>query len=233
MPQDNEKRATVGSVRSKENVAVSSNEISLSAFADAMAMPAPGENEYFEARAYLGLGAGLNEAGDLVRFNGPIFIDFEASSLSYSSWPIEVGLAWLEDRRVVVESKLIKPRAEWSIADWDPKSERVHGISRNELEHAESADDVADWLVETVAGSPLVSDAPEFDQRWLSRLLGGPGPDLLDFHKALWLAFSDEGVVSPGRLHRAYENRANRKTKHRAGSDAADLCYAWRAGLKK
>ncbi len=163
----------------------------------------------------------------------PAFIDFEASSLSQHSWPIEVGLAWLEVGRVVVESRLIRPRPEWPESDWDPASEAVHKISRSELKGAESADDVVDWLIKAIGRRVLVSDAPEFDQHWMDRLLGEPGPKIHDFDMAVWQAFSDGGNVKAGRLHRVYRNRTTRPTLHRAGDDAAGLCYAWRAGVGK
>lgn len=112
-----------------------------------------------------------------------------------NSWPIEVGLAWLDERKVVVESRLIRPRPEWPEDDWNPVSEEVHGIPRSDLDDAASADDVASWLWETVAGRQLVSDAPEFDQRWLDRLLDRPGPLIDDFDRVVWQAFSDCGEV--------------------------------------
>lgn len=158
----------------------------------------------------------------------PVFIDFEASSLSPQSWPIEVGVAWLDGKRVVYESKLIRPRAEWPEDDWNPESEEVHGIPRSELDGADAADEVAAWLLTIVDGRPLVSDAPEFDQRWCDRLLGKPGPVLDDFDRVLWSAFSrEDGTVAPGRLHCAYKNRVARQVLHRAGGDAADMCYAY------
>ncbi len=59
----------------------------------------------------------------------------------------------------------------------------------------------------------------------------------MDFHELAWAAFSDNGALYPGRLHLVYEILAERETIHRAGDDAgdnaADLCYAWRAGLKR
>lgn len=163
----------------------------------------------------------------------PVFIDFEASSLSPASWPIEVGLAWFDGKKVVVQSRLIRPRPEWPEDDWNPASEKVHGIPRPDLEAAAFADDVATWLLASLAGRPLVSDAPEFDQRWLDQLLGRPGPQIDDFDRVVWQAFSDGGDVNAGRLHRVYESKTNRPVRHRAGDDAAGLCYAWRAGVGK
>lgn len=39
-----------------------------------------------------------------------VFIDFEASSLDSDSWPIEIGLSWIEpDGSVTSFGKLIRP----------------------------------------------------------------------------------------------------------------------------
>lgn len=202
------------------------NEKDLEKFIGRMSKPGPDEEAFFERRQALGLGVG--------KIPEPVFIDFEASSLSPASWPIEVGVAWLEGKRVIVESKLIRPRPEWPEDDWNEVSEEVHGIPRADLDGADLAEDVAHWLLDVIAGRTLVSDAPEFDQRWLDRLLGEPGPQIDDFDRVLWMAFSQEdGTVAPGRLNKAYKNRLNRKVLHRAGEDAANLCYAWRAGVGK
>ena len=129
---------------------------------------------------------------------------------------------------------MIKPRPEWPEDDWNPESADVHGISKSELEAADPADEVAQWFLDILGNRVPVSDAPEFDQRWMNRLLGAPGPTIDGFDQLLWWAFSKkDGSVAPGRLHRAYKNLLSRKTVHRAGDNAANLCYAWRAGLGK
>lgn len=134
---------------------------------------------------------------------------------------------------MATHSRLIRPRSDWSEDDWDVESAKVHRIPRSELINAEPADDAKEWLMKTVEGRALVSDAPSYDQRWLDRLLNTKGPKIMDFHELAWAAFSDNGALYPGRLHLVYEILAERETIHRAGDDAADLCYAWRAGLKR
>ncbi|WP_058275035.1 hypothetical protein [Ruegeria atlantica] len=163
-----------------------------------------------------------------------IFIDFEASSLSSQSWPIEVGMAWLEGRKVVVKGRLIIPRVEWDPNDWDPKSEKVHGLQYSAVTTTGSdADEVSDWLLDIVQENTLISDAPDFDQRWLDHLLRRPGPRIMDFDQAAWNTFSDRGNRASSVLSRVYKTKSNRPTTHRAGPDAADLAYAWRAGMSK
>ena len=97
----------------------------------------------------------------------PVFFDFEASSLSPKSWPIEVGIAWLEGRRVEIRSKLIRPHGSWELGDWAEVSAAIHNIPFNDLQHAEPTEDVARWLIGSVGDRTLVSDATKFDQRWL------------------------------------------------------------------
>ncbi|NIZ62317.1 hypothetical protein DL239_15180 [Sedimentitalea sp. CY04] len=169
--------------------------------------------------------------------HSPVFIDFEASSLSPRSWPIEVGIAWVEDRRVEIRSKLIKPHNSWDQDDWSEVSAAVHNIPFSELDNAESAEEIAQWLIEAVGDQTLVSDAPEFDQRWLDRLTGTVKEErhaqIDDFDRILWEAFSQDGIVAPGRLHKCYNSMRSRRNTHRADEDAANLAYAYRAGMPK
>ncbi len=106
-----------------------------------MSEPGPKEQEFFARRRAFGLGVGLDEKRQFVEQKGPVFIDFEASSLSEDSWPIEVGISWIEGGRVATHSRLIRPRPDWFEDDWDVESAKVHRIPRSELINAEPADD--------------------------------------------------------------------------------------------
>jgi hypothetical protein len=99
------------------------------------------------------------------------FLDFEASSLADASYPIEV--AWVfEDGQE--ESHLIRPAAGWS--DWDPRAERIHGISRDTLQaRGEPSEEVARRLVDALSGHRLFASAPSWDGKWLSVLLRSAG----------------------------------------------------------
>ena len=207
-------------------------------FMEKMAKPGAEEEAFFTRRRELGLGVGVDAEGNPARSKSLIFIDFEASSLSSESWPIEVGIAQVKDRRVVVESKLVRPHETWSLDDWSDESAAVHNIPFSELETAMPADEVAHCLIERVGDNILVSDCPEFDQRWLDRLLStvneAPELEIQDFDRIAWIAFSrEEGVLAPGQIGRVYKTKTNRGTTHRAGADAADLAYAFRSGLPK
>ena len=62
-----------------------------------------------------------------------VFLDFEASSLSKHSYPVEI--AWVfEDGRS--RSFLIKPKSGWT--DWSADAEKIHGISRDRLQEKEA-----------------------------------------------------------------------------------------------
>lgn len=99
------------------------------------------------------------------------FLDFEASSLSDASYPVEV--AWIfEDGQT--ESHLIRPAIGWT--DWDAKAERIHGISRDTLQaDGEPSDEVARRLVEALSGHRLFASAPSWDGKWMSVLIRSAG----------------------------------------------------------
>ena len=99
------------------------------------------------------------------------FLDFEASSLSDRSYPIEIGWVFEDGGS---ESHLIRPAARWE--EWDPAAEALHGISRAKLladgEHHEA---VARRMVDALADHDLYASAPSWDGKWLSTLLRTAG----------------------------------------------------------
>jgi hypothetical protein len=122
--------------------------------------------------------------------------------------------------------------------DGHPESEAVHGILRADLDNAEPAEGVEIWLQNKLQGKFVVSDAPEFDQRWCNRLMqtigGAPEIKLSDFDQMVWRAFSEiNGRIAPGRLNDVYDCLVNERSVHCAGDDAAKLARAWLAGCKK
>jgi hypothetical protein len=99
----------------------------------------------------------------------PTFLDFEASSLSPHSYPIEV--AWsLEDGSI--ESHLISPAGVDGWTDWDSAAERLHGIPRRKLlAEGEPPLLVCNRMNEQLAGKVVYTDALRFDGMWLAKLL--------------------------------------------------------------
>ncbi|MCB1313229.1 MAG: hypothetical protein KDK29_15740, partial [Sedimentitalea sp.] len=135
-------------------------------------------------------------------------------------------VSWLEFGEVRTWSSLIRPAPGWNLSDWSPQSALVHGIARDALREAPAASAVADDLRARLAGRVPVSDAPEFDARWLSRLLhaGGYGtaPRIEDYDRVSSAQFS--GLA----LDRLYETLERHRAPHRAGPDSARLVKAWR-----
>ena len=166
-----------------------------------------------------------------MRIEDVLVVDLEASGLGPGSWPIEVGLAWVEEGEVRSWSSLIRPEPDWDEGAWDPIAEEVHGISREALEGAPTAWTVAADLLSRVAGRPVFSDAPEHDGRWLRRLLDAQptpaGVRILDFDQAVGAVCGEQGA------NWAYERLERTRTPHRAGQDAARMMGAILYGLKR
>ena len=102
-----------------------------------------------------------------------VFLDFEASSLSPGSWPVEVG--WAADGEVA-ESHLIRPSNAW--VDWDTAAQAVHGLPLAYLrEQAEPAELVGRRVLDVLAspGASVFSDAAGWEQLWLDCLLREAG----------------------------------------------------------
>jgi hypothetical protein len=110
----------------------------------------------------------------------PCFIDFEASSLSSESYPIEV--AWNSEDGSI-ESHLISPEGQKDWQDWSQAAENVHRIERGELL---SSGKSPRWIVGrmnlVLAGRTVDSDAPRFDGFWLSRLIEASGVQTQSFN---------------------------------------------------
>lgn len=164
-------------------------------------------------------------------------IDFEASSLSLSRWPeissypIEVGLAIAGvDGTIGGWSTLIRPDARWRRAgEWDRRSERVHGLSREQLDNGSPPHMVAAELNARLVDHPIVwSDEARYDGHWSEVLFGtadiAPTFVLRDL-SAIWAADPD------ARLRYDFA-REQRQRQHRAAADAADICTAlvWALG---
>jgi DNA polymerase-3 subunit epsilon len=166
----------------------------------------------------------------LVKTRPAYFLDFEASSLASNSWPVEIGISRVVDGAVVTESHLIKPHPDWEDEGWSVASAEIHGLSRAHLEaEGLEASEVATWFQERNIGL-AITDNPEFEQRWLIRLLATNPPfppvHLLDFDSYVRMSLPDAAAVS--RVYRAMD--AQGPPPHRAGPDAERLATAWLNG---
>ena len=149
--------------------------------------------------------------------------------MSAQSWPVEIGLSWLKGEKVRTWASLIRPDQSWDLDDWSQTSAAVHGITLAELREAPKRSQVVRTFHQTLGWRRLVSDAPEFEQRWLTRFLGLdplqaelPVEDI----DAITFAAFDAGQIA--RMHEAIR-RIN--VPHSAGPDAARMAAGWRAAI--
>lgn len=148
-------------------------------------------------------------------------IDFEASSLSRTSHPIEV--AWGRTPDSVV-SYLLNPEKMTGWTDWNPKSFEFHHISRNLLIQAgEDPHRVAARMVRELSGEAVYSDEPQFDTRWKDRLLTDTGhdPDLIRIKNLKYYLNKIIAAHCPGKRYMDLfqEFSIAKSVCHRAGND--------------
>ena len=78
-------------------------------------------------------------------------------------------------------------------------------------------------------GRVLVSDAPEFEERWLTRLLeviAHPVPAIEEYDGISFALF--DGAA----LDRLYETLARHRVPHRAGPDTRRMAMAWQEAMR-
>lgn len=169
----------------------------------------------------------------------PTFIDFEASSLSAQSYPIEV--AWTLDNGSI-ESHLISPEGIDGWTDWDVNAQKVHGITREDLiKHGRAPSWVCHRIKEYVIGKTLYSDYPPYDRMWLAKLLSIGNPSVPQFE----VANIDDlliGIMCPeisGRsraltrmVYMKFEARQLVPGQHRAGWDVQYLIELWKLACR-
>lgn len=157
-----------------------------------------------------------------------LFLDFEASSLSQNSWPIEIGCSRLINGQTVTRSSFIRPDPTWELEDWNPAAQKVHGIGLNDLEGAPPAIDVARLLYPDLSTCMVFSDQPQFETHWLNRLLAvadlAPVP-VQHFSQAL------EEILNDRQLDFYHERLMRLPAPHRAGPDSARFTEALRYAL--
>jgi hypothetical protein len=162
------------------------------------------------------------------------FLDFEASSLSDKSYPIEV--AWSASGGSI-ESYLISPAGIEKWTDWDPASEKVHGISRSDLvAHGLDPRVVCDRMSDQLSGKTMYTDAPRLDGAWLASLFSASGrekpgfelrhiDDLIVQMICPDLAGRTQGLIKIEILKQ--EARRQNPRRHRAAWDVEYLIKLW------
>jgi len=164
----------------------------------------------------------------------PIFIDFEASSLSPRSYPIE--FAWGSDTKDVL-SFLISPANIPAWTDWNPQAEETHGISREELlQNGMDVKKAARTIVSALDGCILYSDAPKHDYFWFRELYQAAGlmlPKIEIKHVDELLYgilrpyYKDSNTIQTELDHLKYLARAQCPQQHRAAWDVDYLLCLW------
>jgi len=167
----------------------------------------------------------------------PIFLDFEASSLSARSYPIEV--AW-SDHEGNIENHLINSNAyPDNYDDWSESAQAIHGITRQHL--AKNGEDpfcVAQRMNDALKHAQVFTTAPDFDGFWCRRLFAATKLDLtFEFghvetvlKKILpieyWLSEKESGRTHISSLYRTAREQC-KLPAHRASHDVAYLveCY--------
>jgi len=148
----------------------------------------------------------------------PAILDFEASGLGRGSYPIEVGYILSDGHS---NCMLIRPEPDW--LEWDEQAERLHGISREQLQrHGRSVAEVARLLNHSLAGKTLYSDAWGNDQSWLALLFecaGIPAHFRLESLRSLL----SEAQAQVWHSVRQTVIQGSRLKRHRASSDARIL----------
>ena len=103
--------------------------------------------------------------------NRIVFLDIESSGLQPDSFPIEIG--WV-DEHGEEDGYLVRPPESWT--SWSEQSQEVHGISREQLaKEGRPVQDVASSVDRRLRNAEVYSDAPEWDEAWLTMLLAEAG----------------------------------------------------------
>ncbi|MCA3267826.1 MAG: hypothetical protein ING19_17325 [Azospirillum sp.] len=103
-----------------------------------------------------------------------LVVDVEASSL-HDGYPIEIAIADIAAGRI--HAWLIRPHASWAGDDWSPQSEKIHGLSKADIEAGEDASTVGKAMLDAAGGRKLASDNPEYDSWWIGRLFAAARAD--------------------------------------------------------
>jgi hypothetical protein len=162
-----------------------------------------------------------------------IFLDVEASGLHRTSYPIEVGWAFLD---LSAAGFLLRPAPEWTAWDWSFESEKIHGISRVEcLRSGIDVRDAALRLNEALSGARLYCDSPGFDGDWLRKLFAASGIEpALDLQLRDALTPIRTALAQRGEDLWAVEQRLQAlcPRPHRAAADARYLAALYRSAVE-
>jgi DNA polymerase III epsilon subunit-like protein len=157
----------------------------------------------------------------------PIFLDFEASSLSSSSYPIEVAWNRIDGS---VESHLISPAGIENWTDWSAKAEALHGLDREMLKRdGKKPSWICERMNEELAGKIVYVEDLTFDGMWLSALFS------VCWKRPTFELKSIDEILESKRNLAALKDHARRLSpaRHRAKADVEYLITLWKLMIKR
>lgn len=163
-----------------------------------------------------------------------VTIDFEASGLGRLTYPIEIGISRWRGPGHVGETwhSLIRPDDAWiSKGVWNDVSQTIHGIPRERLRDAPTADEV---LAAANAFAPLGTlafcDGGGHDSYWLQRLADAAG-HAPTFLLGPWSHVA--AAMNDDQRSKLSNHRTDAEIAHRAAPDAEDhiKAFAWALDL--
>jgi len=164
---------------------------------------------------------------------GILCLDFEASGLGRSSYPIEVAV--VDCSTTACTSWLIRPSEEWlQNGVWSDESAAVHQIELAELmSQGRPVADVAQELAHHCCGRTVLCDGGEYDRQWLAQLFASadqrPPFKLSDFDQCARELADGSGRDPEATIAIAESEALSRfSTIHRAGADARRLAETLR-----
>ena len=161
--------------------------------------------------------------------NDTVLISFVASSLFHDGWPIEVGLAAIEEEKPVVWSSLIRRHESWPITGWSFASQEQHQVSLEDLAEATGATDVVSRIIATINGRRVVSASPVLDRKCLNRLFeAAQKPSVVDLID--WEVITRE-MFPADALDDIFRRRDASFSERRAGPALERLLSAWKSDV--
>ena len=163
----------------------------------------------------------------------PIFLDIEASSWAFDSYPIEIAWGSTTDD---IKSYLINPSEIESWTDWSSNAEKAHGISKNNLlSDGISPFEMCKILDSHLTGRTIYTDAPDFDGMWLFNLFDGCGIEPISINVSSFdeLMINSYAKSAKNTLRdlkqilRFRSREKNRDRRHRASWDVEYLVRTW------
>jgi hypothetical protein len=159
------------------------------------------------------------------------FLDIEASGLQRGSYPIE--FAW-SDINLATQEFLVRPHLSWGLENWSVASERIHGISRQQLEaDGIPVEDAAARLNAALAGMVVVSDHPGPDTHWLTTLFElveiEPEFEIGDWHELCQIEAAQQWLTQEEVTAIEVATSSEFPRLHRARPDALYLAAVFRA----